>query len=309
VNPAPALDRWLADMFWDYRESRISRSSFVERYMIRVSADASLAEKAYDAILESIDTENNTLGYFEMENLVKSIKSRQYLSPLLLSASDESLIISTIHKAKGREFDNVYMVCDFSPKDKSTEEARIWYVGVTRPKRFLRKYRKGKWSLVKSKTSQRWMKQGFRKGKWKTVGFCKGITIGLSGDLNDSSYVAGTLVEAVQRQAYISQSVNIMDKVEIILNDAGVYGVYHRGFLIGTLSEKTQIELARTIREKYSWSGTPIHLQDVYISNISTIVPHYFPTGVDIMFKESRFWLGVEISGFAGITKWLRGGS
>jgi len=47
------------------------------------------------------------------------------------------VICSTVHKAKGRERDRVFMLDNTFRKNANKEEARIWYVAVTRAKREL----------------------------------------------------------------------------------------------------------------------------------------------------------------------------
>ena len=47
--------------------------------------------------------------------------------------SDADIVVSTIHKAKGREFDDVYMLVTRS-KDQRDEVLRRYYVGATRAK-------------------------------------------------------------------------------------------------------------------------------------------------------------------------------
>lgn len=51
-----------------------------------------------------------------------------------LSGAD--VVVSTIHKAKGHEFDNVYMLIDGIYKE-SDEILRRYYVGITRAKKNL----------------------------------------------------------------------------------------------------------------------------------------------------------------------------
>ena len=53
-----------------------------------------------------------------------------------ISSDNKSVFISTIHKAKGREFDNVYLISSV-PEEKYVDEMRAYYVGLTRAKRNL----------------------------------------------------------------------------------------------------------------------------------------------------------------------------
>ena len=51
-------------------------------------------------------------------------------------ADDKSVFVSTIHKAKGREFDTVYLLSPV-PDERNIEEKRAYYVGLTRAKQNL----------------------------------------------------------------------------------------------------------------------------------------------------------------------------
>ena len=53
-----------------------------------------------------------------------------------IAADDRSVFVSTIHKAKGREFDNVYLLSPV-PDDMDNNNMRAYYVGLTRAKRNL----------------------------------------------------------------------------------------------------------------------------------------------------------------------------
>ena len=51
-------------------------------------------------------------------------------------SDDKSVFVSTIHKAKGREFDNIYLLSSI-PDVRDVEDMRAYYVGLTRAKRNL----------------------------------------------------------------------------------------------------------------------------------------------------------------------------
>ena len=50
-----------------------------------------------------------------------------------IAADDKSIFVSTIHKAKGREFDNVYLM-SIVPDGRDIDDMRAYYVGLTRAK-------------------------------------------------------------------------------------------------------------------------------------------------------------------------------
>ena len=53
-----------------------------------------------------------------------------------IAADDQSVFVSTIHKAKGREFDTVYLLSPV-PDGRDVDNMRAYYVGLTRAKRNL----------------------------------------------------------------------------------------------------------------------------------------------------------------------------
>ena len=53
-----------------------------------------------------------------------------------IAADDQSVFVSTIHKAKGREFDTVYLLSPI-PDSRDINDMRVYYVGLTRAKRNL----------------------------------------------------------------------------------------------------------------------------------------------------------------------------
>ena len=53
-----------------------------------------------------------------------------------IAADDKSIFVSTIHKAKGREFDTVYLLSPI-PDGRDCNYMRTYYVGLTRTKRNL----------------------------------------------------------------------------------------------------------------------------------------------------------------------------
>ena len=53
-----------------------------------------------------------------------------------IANDDKSVFVSTIHKAKGREFDNVYLMSAI-PNGRNVDDMRAYYVGLTRAKRNL----------------------------------------------------------------------------------------------------------------------------------------------------------------------------
>lgn len=310
ASPRPSLNRWIADMFWDYRESRISCDKFIERYMIRVNADELCAIEAYNALTSTISVETGRNNeYFELAELNQALRKGQNLSSLLTNAPYTELTVSTIHKAKGREFDYVYLISGFTASEENTEEARVWYVGSTRPKTELDAL--AQLGIYVSKPSQmnRRLLTGYKPGRYGTRGtkYCSNIVVGLPQDVDNYSFINGDLYRTLEVQRYLSKSVQVNDAVDLIKN-SDVYIIFHKGNAIGALSGEVTSDFWSAIRMVNNWSNIPPRLTEVYINNIVTVIPGRFPSGADAMFKESKFWLGVELTGFAK-ADWNYGGN
>jgi len=310
VSPRPSFNRWIADIFWDYREQRINREEFIERYIIRLGSSELNASNAYDALVSSLPPETRkSEGYFEIDELNKALKRGQNISPLLINIPCTELTISTIHKAKGREFDHVYLLSGFNPSDENTEEARVWYVGSTRPKSKLDHLEQLKIFISKPTQTNRRMLTGYKRGRYGARGikFCSNIVVGLSQDVDNYSFVCGDLYQALEIQRYISKNIAPNDTVELIKND-DTYSIIHNRNVVGVLNKEVTSDFRSIVQKTGNWSSIPPRLTDIYVDNIITIVPGRFPSGADAMFKESKFWLGIELTGFAK-ADWYYGGS
>lgn len=83
------------------------------------------------ALLNDFDKLNKYKYISDLEIFLKESNFSDFITP-----EENTILISTIHKAKGKEFDNVYLVLeDYQKLDD--EEKRAIYVGITRAKHFL----------------------------------------------------------------------------------------------------------------------------------------------------------------------------
>ena len=89
-----------------------------------------------------LDVAKNIIKDFELTNTKKKYKSdleiflRESKLEDFFNANGETIFVSTIHKAKGKEFDNVFLLLEnFNPE--SDEAKRLLYVAMTRAKQNL----------------------------------------------------------------------------------------------------------------------------------------------------------------------------
>lgn len=311
-NAQPAtLKRFIADCLWDYHsDPRITRVGFVERFCARVLDDNSVASLAFDTLCNVIYDEKKDA--IEIEELAHALSRQAANIPdFILNTDNPLLTVSTIHKSKGREFDTVFLLDNkFSPSKDNTEEARVWYVGCTRAKSELCKLNKLKSTLKRSlSNNQRWIETRQNRGGWTNnrannrsdnSRHCCGIVLGLPMDFSDSGFVNGDFLSALAIQQYIATIIKINDTVKIKLI-GGQYKALHNENTIGYLNQNMTKQLREIARESNGNSGAPTELSPLFVSNIITVTPPKFPGDVAPYFRQSKFWLGVELTGFPKI--------
>ena len=300
VGQGVSLHRFIADCFWDYHEERITRSGFSDRYCERVKDDVKAASDIFDILSETVY--DYVKEVIELEKLIQVLNDRpDNLNSVLANEEEYLLTVSTIHKAKGREFDTVYLLDNgFSLTGDNTEEARVWYVGCTRAKEKLYKLSRSNIELKRSVTCNvRWIQLKCHRAKWTSQlkKHCANIVLGLPMDIDEAGFVNGDISHALKRQEYIAEKVSVGDSVEIVLGE-GRYKISHLGNVVGYLTDRACNQLYNIVRESNPVSKLPVHLEPVFVTNIATIIPEHFPEGVSAYFRDFRFWLGLELTGF-----------
>lgn len=296
----PSYHRWIADIFWDFCKDYMEIEEFMQRFSIRVDSDPNKAQQYFKALRDfSLGDGEGLLG-IEKAKLMKALQRNIPQSLELVVDSEEKLVVSTIHKAKGKEFDSVFMV-DFALDETSdsTEEARVTYVALTRPKEKLTLVKKSvAGGFYKKTESQRTYESIL---KLKKYPYCTRIAVGYENDVSTNYFVSGGFSSTLARQHYIATEVKVHDKISLKLWK-NTYLLLHGDAqrTIGGLSIPTvqQIYDCVTIRKT---SDLPLFLHSLYVSNVVTCQQELISNNTPSQFKESGIWLGVEISGFAKI--------
>ncbi|MCL1995505.1 MAG: UvrD-helicase domain-containing protein [Defluviitaleaceae bacterium] len=310
-GPRPvALNRFIADCLWDYHgNTKIPKTTFVKRYCARVSDDKKAANEAFEALsyvtYEHIDsyvedTENIDIDLLAQKLCIPTLE----LPAALLSEDNAMITVSTIPNARGREFHTVLLFADsFNQESNTTEEAQAWYSAFTRARYEVHKLGKPKSYYFKpSATNQlRWTQ--FSKPVQKGS-ICKKIALGLPMDFSYEGFVSGDFASALKIQEYIAEKISVGDSVDIVLEDETYY-IKHEKNIIGNMSKNIYNQLLKIVRETKPFSPAPPFMSKVYVTdivtNIVTMTPSNFAEETTPYFKESKFWLGLELSGFPEI--------
>jgi superfamily I DNA/RNA helicase len=130
---------WIAKCFWDFNGPIVNKSEFSELYSLRVSKDEDEINTNWESLVRVAGNKNLSVSLLDLRRALSNVNP-----PSQLAANEigtEGPIFATIHSAKGRESDDVFL-CLYLPDDESAqlqpdEEARVLFVGATRAKKRL----------------------------------------------------------------------------------------------------------------------------------------------------------------------------
>ena len=190
-----------------------------------------------------------------------------------------SVVVSTIHRAKGLEFDRVLMRDPWQIGDDADpgEENRIAYVGLSRARRET-------WyldvpatkNLTVDRSTRRWVRRGFGADKWKV---CEIEVLGT--DVHAMHPAGAWLVDAdvLDTQSYIRSDVNPGDPVDLFLcHDRGDvptahYSILHRGRPVGVTNEGFG-EVVRRVLGISSVRRWPTQINRLRVELVDTVAGH-----------------------------------
>lgn len=259
---------WVGAVFFDFDKQQISRNEFIERYAIRTFDAFAEAEDVWDRLAAILYKQDNVL--LDVEEIIDAIYSSQADDPIFHNHSESKIIVSNIHRAKGREYNSVIIDQNFikelmSTKKTDIEEFKTLYVAVTRPKKWLYTAHLVNNDIRKIfKTgSKRWVKFDDKTLKYMEV---------QSSDINKISF----LENGKEIQKYIVNNVRTGD--EIILrkrkaNEILRYSIFHvksgHEQRIGDLNSLFLNDLEAMIETDDSCQW-PKEIRELYVTDVFT---------------------------------------
>lgn len=205
--------------------------------------------------------------------------------PIDLQEADSSVLVSTVHRAKGLEFDNVVVVNagELVGVDATEDDAAVAYVAVTRARdRLLGARCQVPRSVHRDKSTDRWLMAGHQ--RWMTFGFeVRGIDA-------DMTYRG---VAPRDERPVIGAPVRGEVNPRLSSMEAPVYDLICEGAVVARTNERFGELLARRLRGPRG-SGRPWpELSGLAVDGAGTAVDLMPPTG------ESMFGIAVRVSGLA----------
>lgn len=295
VNNVVPLPRWIADIFWDYCRDTISRNDFLERFCFR--CDSKLNSEILWELLCKLTLSPNT-AEINVSSMMSALSIANNV-PSDFFGESPLLTVSTIHKAKGSEYDRVILIDSGKSlaSSESAEEARVRYVALTRPKSQFVIMRENT-KYFKRTQSGRIIETGLHY-RFSNK-YCKSITVGLTGDVDHTFFVSGDFESALDLQEYIINNIKLYDKLSAIRSDSsGLYEIFHNGRFIGALSKRMIDELEMGISSTDYKYNLPDGLENLYVSGITTEVLKRYNVDIPIEYQKSKLCYGIQITGLA----------
>ncbi|WP_290860465.1 UvrD-helicase domain-containing protein [Hamadaea sp.] len=246
-------------------------------------------------------------GQLDLVRLSRAIGERR-LPGELTAAPPQTLLISTVHRAKGLEFDRVIVTEPEALSERREEEldpcaeARALYVAMTRPRD----------ELYRIDRPQTWMMRRLsRRGRWYVAGRERWQRLGIEATELDvaSDAPAGAKTQSdtpARLQSHLAAQVRPGDRVELVrLHDLPLspaesppYGIYHSGQLIGEGSPEFRQDLWRVLKISTTWEirSWPDRITGLWIDAVQTVIGDAAITRSSCL-NDRGVWLAPSLCG------------
>lgn len=289
---------------WDY--GQIGKSAFIERFLQKIDAPPVEPEQAWSMLKGIEGQQGNNLD-------ITTVSARiavGYIPDELNLNSSCQLTVSTIHRAKGLEFDRVIIVDPHIDLNKGnielSEETRLLYVALTRPRRDLFKMAPPDTrNMMRLGYDERWAR---RVNNWCLLSVeIKGQDIHSRDPAGGYPLGSGNPVEI---QEYLRQEVKIGDPVllnRVSNSSAGhpraFYAVEHNHRPIGITSERFADILHSIIKVNKGWKVQwPSAILETRVEAIDTVAGTVV-SGHNAGLNGTGLWLRARVAGLGRI-KW-----
>jgi hypothetical protein len=303
-----ATDRAAAP--WIAQVARGRRGALSHGTFERLYAEASLADGLdQDDAWNLLATASGADDRIVLDRVADALRMGR-LPDELTTPDGARLVVSTIHRAKGLEFDNVVMVQSDNWREDVdiAEEARVMYVALTRARTrvahvlplktigWREDQRVARW--YRCRPHQQWMTLGFE----------------ISGGDAHFLHPAGSYLrrdDVVAIQGHLEQDVRRGDHVALkrIESDDGeepkaVYAVEHDCGLLGVTSDAFGLLLARRLGARRNQPNRwPLAFTGLRLDGVDTVAG-LASVGADHGLGSSGLWLRVRVSGL-GSVRWF----
>lgn len=320
---------WVGWLFLGWSSSEISKRDCISLFEDRLGDGSMDSQEMWDLLLRIVSQRKNSR--LLNLNLLRQALKTDVVFPETEVPADRDIILSTIHRSKGREFDRVAVVIgddqgideaidsDQPLVDEDTEdETRVLFVGLTRARNKLYRLDAGRRDGLHSNKVNRWVETPFMYGKYGLWQPLKRLEVGLERDIDIHSFVStkkhGSVKKIYENQQII-QNLNHGDSVTLRFltseNRIPIYdiciGEIDQQRSIGTTDRYFGYALLRSTSETISGGVVkkiPHQITGLWIRDIVTEIGDAGKEVVPREFRTSCLWLGVRIMGMGSCEHW-----
>jgi hypothetical protein len=240
----PGEDRaaagWLSRALSGIPDVRTTRSSLVPSLERIAEAGGPPADELFSLIRRLDPARGDGVDLQRIANRLREGSFPEELNDVTTSP----VVVSTIHRAKGLEFDRVFLCAPRENDDADVgEENRLLYVALCRARyEVFHIARPNTASLGRDRRTSRWVRHGWGANRWKVY------EVEVLERDSDSSHPAGTWQfedDARALQEYLAECVTPGDPVELLLADPSpgesapsYFVIRHGGRPVGATSDE-----------------------------------------------------------------------
>lgn len=264
------LARWIADLLGDVRTAGVSLNDIEALATAHGSSrDAKALWRATRSVLGSKGTE------IDLTRLARRLGAPRPLPPELVDDPAARFVVSTVHRAKGLEFDNVVLV-DFPQHPwledgiAPDERMRTRFVAVTRARdriaraegpddRFLRRFEQP------GARAARWYRGGHQ--NWMTASFEIRVD-----DLEPNLSLSEEAREHVSRAVCPGDVLSLALNAEASTTAIPVYDVLHDGIVVARTTDAFGVDLAARTGSLENRRRTWPKLEGARVESVATVI-------------------------------------
>ena len=334
AGSAPSTPAWIAATLSRYRPGTITKAVFDKLHQrICVDLGAPIREKLR---LPPVEVAWKRLalasGASEIATVIDldQLRSRLHWPDSFPDDQENgpvAVYITTVHQAKGMEFDNVALLEPHAREDEEAaedplEEANVGFVAVTRAARYLG--RLPSTCIYKPPSNRRFQHGRVRQVQWAKM---VNVQMGLAGDIDGTSFVDPAVLggddEVRELQGRLLAHAAEWRGHKVLLRKTSVpigKGDLHRvlydihlqtseaeGMLVGRTSDQVTRDLLDLLwKHGYDLPKTIYNLRIADVVSVGS--DGDLPAMMPDPWKTSRLWLGVSLMGSGDFKTWKRNG-
>lgn len=236
----------------------------------------------------------------------------------LYSMNDSNLEISTIHRSKGKEYDEIILFDDsfriklenIDDNEAIKQELKTFYVAITRAKDKLNRVHFGRKAYLKKLkgVNERWVTLGTNKKRNPYISF---LEIGKPHDVDNMSFINSSILDksVAENQIYINREIKVGDEITLMRVDdingfkKVRYNIVHNNIVIGSMSDNFTKAIYYSIKEVSGYfSEFPVVLTQIYVDDIVTYFDKKVDVKTDECFRKNKLWNGITINTFGKLS-------